>query len=292
MIGTPWHNLVPVKVIESEPVDDDSEDGRWRYTVQVVKFGASVLDVPDVPTIPGPPPGEEEGGGPVELKAYNMYEYANTQTSHMGIDPSTLPGSFELKPIPNDTIVPAFISNGRADDANATRGVMVLLLWPNQFSGACNAVDLGGGGGGSSALVQSFSGTWSGQYQYNGTVGTNTETVIDLSIGAERWGANKIRFWNGSEALNAGATTAGTRYVFATGADCRTWWDAYVIRVNVNNEGWQYINATNSGTTTVGGSCQAAYINTSPAVSWTRSDFSAGLAMDVEVYKLSLGGGP
>lgn len=127
MIGTPWHNLAPFKIISSQAITGES--GRWEYTVQVVEYGSSVEDVPDVPIVPA--------GGPVQYKAYNMYEYANTTTSHMGIDPATLPGLFELKPIPNDSIVPAFIAAGTATDANATNGTMVMLLWPNQFEGTC-----------------------------------------------------------------------------------------------------------------------------------------------------------
>tara|TARA_E500000305_G_C3956392_1_gene204796 strand:+ start:309 stop:692 length:384 start_codon:yes stop_codon:yes gene_type:complete len=127
MIGTPWHNLSPVKVISSSAIAGQS--GRWLYMVQAVQFGSSVEDVPTVPTIPT--------GGPKEYKAYSMFEYANTASSHMGVDPTSLAGNFALQPIPDDTIVPAFISNGIASDPNATEGSMVLLLWPNQFDGTC-----------------------------------------------------------------------------------------------------------------------------------------------------------
>ena len=127
MIGTPWHNLCPVRVSSSTPIAGES--GRWQYTVQVVQFGSSVTDLPTVPAIPS--------GGPKELKAYNMFEYANTSAAHMGVDPASLEGTYALQPIPTGTIVPAFIANGRIGDANATNGVMVLLLWPNQFDGDC-----------------------------------------------------------------------------------------------------------------------------------------------------------
>ncbi len=128
MIGTPWHNVCPVKIISSTAIDGES--GRWQYLVQVVEFGSSVTDVPTVPTVPA--------GGPEQLKAYNMYEYNNTSSSHMGVDPASLEGTFALQPIPNDTIVPAFIANGRAADTEATKGAMVMLLFPNQFDGDCD----------------------------------------------------------------------------------------------------------------------------------------------------------
>ena len=45
-----------------------------------------------------------------------------------------------MQPIPNDTIVPAFIANGRAADTEATKGAMVMLLFPNQFDGDCDEI--------------------------------------------------------------------------------------------------------------------------------------------------------
>lgn len=275
MIGTPWHNLVPVQVIESTQV----ASGRWQYVVQVVQFGSSAQDVPTVPTVPA--------GGPTQLIAYNMYEYANTSSSHMGVNPTSLIGTYALQPIPTGSIVPAFIANGRAADANTTNGVMVMLLWPNQIDGACEETLPST----SAALVQSFTGTWTGQFQYDGTEVVSIKQVVDLSFGAERWAANSIRWWNGSESGNAGATLT-SRWNFPTSAECRAWWNQWVVRVNMNNEGWQYLNATNAGNVTVDGAAQTSYLNSSPAVTWSGSDFYAGLQMDVEIYELSLGGGP
>ena len=60
----------------------------------------------------------------------NLYEQGNTSSSHMGINPTLLPGTYELKPIPNDTILPGtYVS---AQDAD-----FIVLLWPNQFDGTC-----------------------------------------------------------------------------------------------------------------------------------------------------------
>ena len=48
----------------------------------------------------------------------------------MGINPALLPGTYELKPIPNNAIViGTYVS---AQDAD-----FIVLLWPNQFDGTC-----------------------------------------------------------------------------------------------------------------------------------------------------------
>ena len=98
-----------------------TNSGQWKYTV------ISVL--PRVATDP-----EDLTWDNVAqtgfLNAINLYEQGNTTTSHMGIDPTTLPGTYELKPIPDNTIVPGtYVS---AQDAD-----FIVLLWPNQFSGDC-----------------------------------------------------------------------------------------------------------------------------------------------------------
>ena len=136
------------------------------------------------------------------------------------------------------------------------------------------------------ALVQAMTGSWSGLYQYSGTLTTSTEIVFEVAAGAERWTQASLRLWNGSEAGNAGATQSGNRWSFASGGACRAWWDLYAVRVNVNSEGWQWVNTTNTQATP-GGASQPAYLNLQPALTrtgWT--DFGAGLTMDIEVWKL------
>ena len=225
-------------------------------------------------------------------RVVNLAEFGNTATTESGLTIENLPGSYRIQRIPNDTVVPVFV----APTGNATRPFVAWFDRAGEFDGNCaeniGGPDEGGGGGTTYTPVQAFTGTWSGLYQYNGTQTSGTKQVIDLAIGAERWAANSIRFWNGSEATNAGATLQSGRYRFATAADCRAWWDLYTVRVNINSEGWQYLNTSNSGSATVDGSSQPAYVNTSPAVTWSGSDFAAGLTMDVEVYELATGGGP
>lgn len=125
MIGTPWNNVVMMKVIDSSAIEDT--EGRWLYTVQPVKFGSSQKFIPFVSTVVPPK----------EYKAINLWEYNNTLTESMGILIADLPGSYELKRIPDGSIVPAFMANGLESDSNATGGTMVMILWPNQFDGDC-----------------------------------------------------------------------------------------------------------------------------------------------------------
>lgn len=252
---------------------------RYIYDVKEVRFGDDYLS-------------QVVQDGFEHDRVVNLAEFGNTATTESGLTIADLPGSYRIQRIPNDTIVPVYV----APTGNASRPFVAWFDRAGEFDGNCAQNIDGGEGGGAGPTytpVQTFTGTWSGLHQYNGSQVIGTKQVIDLSLGAERWAANSIRFWNGPEATNAGATTGGTgRTTFPTAADCRSWWDLYTVRVNINSEGWQYLNGTNAGSATVGGNAQRAYINTAPAVTWSGSDFSAGLTMDVEVYELSAGGGP
>lgn len=98
-----------------------TNSGQWKYTV------ISVL--PRVATDPEDLTWDDVAQTGF-LNAINLYEQGNTSSSHMGINPTLLPGTYELKPIPDDTIVPGtYVS---AQDAD-----FIVLLWPNQFDGAC-----------------------------------------------------------------------------------------------------------------------------------------------------------
>ena len=120
MIGGYLNNIEPAvhtfKVLSSSVVDSN----RWKYIVQPVTVQLLDTDAPAV--------------GSTAISAYheawNVYEVANTSTVAMGITVANLPGTFELKAIPDDTIVPGFYTQGEGRMA-------VLLFWPNQFDGAC-----------------------------------------------------------------------------------------------------------------------------------------------------------
>ena len=64
------------------------------------------------------------------LNAINLLEQGNTATVQMGITISTLPGTYELKPIPNNAIVSGTYLSAQNVD-------FIVLSWPNQFDGDC-----------------------------------------------------------------------------------------------------------------------------------------------------------
>ena len=98
-----------------------TNSGQWKYTVISVE--------PRVATDPEDLTWDDVAQTGF-LNAINLYEQGNTSSSHMGINPTLLPGTYELKPIPNDTILPGtYVS---AQDAD-----FIVLLWPNQFDGTC-----------------------------------------------------------------------------------------------------------------------------------------------------------
>ena len=98
-----------------------TNSGQWKYTVISVE--------PRVATDPEDLTWDDVAQTGF-INAINLYEQGNTSSSHMGISVSSLPGSFVLQPIPDDTIVPGtYVS---AQDAD-----FIVLLWPNQFDGTC-----------------------------------------------------------------------------------------------------------------------------------------------------------
>ena len=98
-----------------------TNSGQWKYTVISVE--------PRVATDPTDLTWDDVAQTGF-INAINLYEQGNTSSSHMGINPTTLPGTYELKPIPDDAIVQGtYVS---AQDAD-----FIILLWPNQFDGTC-----------------------------------------------------------------------------------------------------------------------------------------------------------
>ena len=98
-----------------------TNSGQWKYTVISVE--------PRVATDPEDLTWDDVAQTGF-INAINLYEQGNTSSSHMGINPTLLPGTYVLKAIPDDTIVPGtYVS---AQDAD-----FIVLLWPNQFDGTC-----------------------------------------------------------------------------------------------------------------------------------------------------------
>ena len=213
---------------------------------------------------------------------YNIAEFANDAAESSGIDRSQLPGTFEIKPVAVDQIVAVYVS--------AVDGSDTPMAWfdrPNEFFGACASSSVENP---DPYPVQWLSGYWSSSTQYEATELVGTRHVIDPTIGADRHGTNSLRLWNGSESLTAGAFVSAGRNSFNSNAECRAWWDLYTVRYKINDETWTYLNDTNSNTTTVGGSAQRGFLNASPHLSWSGSDFAQNVTMELQVFTLPAGG--
>lgn len=85
---------------------------QWRYTLDVVELASDGWTDFDVsPEVSG---------------VLNVFESGNTAAISMGIAHIDLPGTYELKPCPTDTVVPFWAHpNG------------YMMMWPNQFDGDC-----------------------------------------------------------------------------------------------------------------------------------------------------------
>ena len=110
--------------LQTENVGDPpvaTGQNRWVYVVQPCTVQVLDTDVPKVEVFSTSPP----------VKAWNLYEVTNTDTTAMGVTVEDLPGSFDLQPIPNNTVVPGSYTQG--EERN-----FVFLWYPNQFDGACD----------------------------------------------------------------------------------------------------------------------------------------------------------
>ena len=95
--------------------------GQWIYTVSEVTFSTNEAFA----VVPA--------GGFTSDHAVNLAERDNTTTSHSGITVSTLPGSFDLQPIPVGAVVAIYV----ASNGNATNPSTVWFDRPGEFDGAC-----------------------------------------------------------------------------------------------------------------------------------------------------------
>ena len=109
------------RVIESTPFTT-SDIGKWEYTVIAV-YPTMSSDADEVEWT--------DSDQSAFYGALNLYEQANTTTVHMGITVANLPGTFELKPIPDESIVPGVYVSAQNFDG-------VFIWYPNQFDGACD----------------------------------------------------------------------------------------------------------------------------------------------------------
>ena len=126
--------------------------------------------------------------------------------------------------------------------------------------------------------------------------------TIDSDSGQEIWTDDKLnqasvgdglRFWNGSEAGNSGATynSGNNRWSFSSASDSLAWWENYWVRVKQDPGTGTYsdwINFTNADGD-IEGSAQAAYLNIGDSTAnysgpgtWTTH--AAGFKYQVEIY--------
>ena len=120
MIGGYLNNIEPAVHTFEVTYRSELSANRWKYVVRPVSV--QLLNTDDATF--------EHPNVPAYFSAWNIFEIGNSASSAMGIDPSTLPGTYELKPISNGTVVPGFYTQGEGR-------MVVLLFWPNQFDGAC-----------------------------------------------------------------------------------------------------------------------------------------------------------
>ena len=101
------------KVTASEYVDaEDTDLKRWKYTLEVMELSEEGWD-------------SFAAAATVE-DVLNVFESGNTNSVSMGVSHATLPGSYALQPCPDNTVVPFW-----------AHPVGYVMIWPNQFDGAC-----------------------------------------------------------------------------------------------------------------------------------------------------------
>jgi hypothetical protein len=94
---------------------------KWRYVVK-----PATLQTMSPTTAPVKGLSSDE----TFLTGWNVYESQNTNAVAMGIDTTTLPGTYELKPSPDGPVVPGWYYQGGDQ-------LSIFLAWPNQFDGTC-----------------------------------------------------------------------------------------------------------------------------------------------------------
>ena len=94
---------------------------KWRYVVKPATLQTMAADTAPVKGL---------SSDETFLTGWNVYESQNTNAVAMGIDTTTLPGNYELKPIPDSTVVPGWYYQGGDQ-------LSIFLAWPNQFDGTC-----------------------------------------------------------------------------------------------------------------------------------------------------------
>jgi len=111
-----WYGPIVCKITATA----SGSSGQYIYTVSEVLF--STEETFAVVT-----------GGFSHDHAVNLAERDNTTTSHSGINPGNLPGSYDLEPVPVGAVVACYVSS----NGNATNPNTVWFDRPGEFFGAC-----------------------------------------------------------------------------------------------------------------------------------------------------------
>jgi hypothetical protein len=112
-----WYGPITCKVTAST----SGTSGQFVYTVAEVLF--STNEASAIIT-----------GGFNSDHAVNLAERDNTASSHSGIDPGDLPGSFVLQAIPVGAVVAVYVAN----NGDATNPNTVWFDRPGEFFGTCS----------------------------------------------------------------------------------------------------------------------------------------------------------
>jgi hypothetical protein len=129
MISGTWYGPIMCRVeaatrVYPGGVDDGVDRGKWVYTVKAI-------DWPDEYAFPT---ASRVDSGFESTSALNLWELNNDATTQYGITVSSLPGEFELQPVPIGAFVMVWSASAKPD----TQGFrLALFTYPNQFDGTC-----------------------------------------------------------------------------------------------------------------------------------------------------------
>ncbi len=113
-----WYGPIVCKI--TAYVGQSGQSGKWIYTVEEVLFSSETTF-------------STATGGFTFDHVVNLAERDNTTTSHSGIDPDNLLGSFDLIHVPIGAVVDCYVaSNGDATNPNT-----VWFNRPGEFYGGC-----------------------------------------------------------------------------------------------------------------------------------------------------------
>jgi len=121
-----WHGPHVMKVLDSELMT--GETTRWGYSLAEVFLDENG----DPEHVDGMSTTEGKDGS--LFNAFNAAEFCNTATHVQGFPLADLPGTFELKPIADDTLVLAWFCGG---NSKLDTGIVAIFSMQNVIAGDC-----------------------------------------------------------------------------------------------------------------------------------------------------------